>query len=202
MSHTETDELLERLARGEVAVAEELHAAYAAYLRTVIRRQLPGRLRTRFDSADVVQSVWVHVVRRLASSGWQVRNEFQLRALLAVIARRRLVSRARTHARTVPEENDGSAALEARPAKGEPRPSEVAQAEELWERMLTLCPPEHHAILRLRREGLTLSEIAARTGLHEGSIRRILRRLARELALHIDPLDNTPELPSSSGGEQ
>ena len=47
--------------------------------------------------------------------------------------------------------------------------------------MLDLCPPEHHEVLVLRREGLPLVEIAARTGLHEGSVRRILRRLAREL---------------------
>src|SRR5436190_1174477 len=69
-----------------------------------------------------------------------------------------------------------------------PRPSEVAQANDLWDRLLALCPPEHHAILRLRRDGLPLEEIAARTGLHEGSVRRILRRLARELALAEEPL--------------
>jgi RNA polymerase sigma-70 factor (ECF subfamily) len=52
----------------------------------------------------------------------------------------------------------------------------------LWERLLALCPPEHHEVLRLRRAGLTLEEVAERTGLHEGSVRRILRRLARHIA--------------------
>jgi RNA polymerase sigma-70 factor (ECF subfamily) len=54
--------------------------------------------------------------------------------------------------------------------------------------MLAFCPPEHHALLRLRRTGMTLVEIASRTGMHEGSIRRILRRLASQFALHHEPL--------------
>jgi RNA polymerase sigma-70 factor (ECF subfamily) len=78
--------------------------------------------------------------------------------------------------------------LEGVPAAHEPRPSEVAQAGELWERMLALCPPEHHEVLRLRRQGVLLTEIASRTGLHEGSVRRILRQLARQLALDQEPL--------------
>jgi len=48
--------------------------------------------------------------------------------------------------------------------------------------MLALCPPAHQELLRLRREGVPLAEIAARTGLHPGSIRRILRDLARKMA--------------------
>ncbi len=50
-------------------------------------------------------------------------------------------------------------------------------------RMLEECSPAHREILILKRQGLPNSEIAARTGLHEGSIRRILYELARRLAL-------------------
>ena len=60
--------------------------------------------------------------------------------------------------------------------------TEAAQANDLWDRMLDLLPPEHHPILALRREGVPLAEIAARTGLHEGSVRRILGALWRRLA--------------------
>ena len=48
--------------------------------------------------------------------------------------------------------------------------------------MLELCPPAHHELLRLKRQGLSLAEIAARTSLHEGSVRRILYDLARKVA--------------------
>jgi RNA polymerase sigma-70 factor (ECF subfamily) len=61
--------------------------------------------------------------------------------------------------------------------------------------MLALCPPAHHDVLRLRREGLRLEEIAARTGLHEGSVRRILRKLARQVGFP----DDNPGGPGEAG---
>lgn len=193
MTADPADLLLDQLARGDVEAAAELYAAFTPYLRAVVRRQLSDALRPKFDSADVVQSVWVHVVRQLGKAGWKVRDGDQLRALLATIARRRLVSRVRQHARAAGAERGGAAGLEDVPAATDARPSQVAQADELWDKMLRLCPPEHHEVLRLRREGLLLAEIAARTGLHEGSVRRILRRLARELALREEPLAGAGE---------
>jgi RNA polymerase sigma-70 factor (ECF subfamily) len=47
---------------------------------------------------------------------------------------------------------------------------------------LTLCPPAHRELLQLKRQGLSLAELAARTGLHASSIRRILYTLARRFA--------------------
>lgn len=182
------DRLLEQLNRGEVAAAEELFAAYAPYLKAVVRGHLSDRLRAKFDSADVVQSVWVQVVRRLREDGWRLGTEAELRALLTTIARRRAISRIRQHAPAAGRERRLGDGAEPVPAADGPRPSEVAQADELWQRMLRLCPPGHHEVLRFRREGLSSDEIAARTGLHEGSVRRILRRLARDLALTERPL--------------
>ncbi len=179
MSGTDIDGVLARLARGETAAADELYTAYSAYVRAVVRRRLSPHLRTKFDSADVAQSVWAQVVRR-AGEGWQVGSEPELRATLAVIARRRLATRARTHSR--PAERAGDAALGDVPTARHSTPSQVARARELWDRLLELCPPEHREVLRLRRDGLPLAEVAARTGLHEGSVRRILRRLFREVA--------------------
>ena len=53
----------------------------------------------------------------------------------------------------------------------------------MWESLLSLCPPQHRQILHLKQQGLSLGEIATRTGLHPGSIRRILYELAGRLAL-------------------
>jgi DNA-directed RNA polymerase specialized sigma24 family protein len=64
----------------------------------------------------------------------------------------------------------------------QPRPSEVAQAEELWQEMLARYPPAHQELLRLKREGKSLAEIAEQTGLHPSSVRRILYELARHFA--------------------
>jgi len=194
MAESPANALIDRLARGDMQAAGALFDAYAPYLRALVRRQLSDQLRAKFDSADVVQSVWVQVVRRLGRDGWTVDDEARLRALLATIARRRLLTRVRQLSAGVAAEKAGADEAEAVPDDSRRRPSEVVQAEELWDTMLDLCPPEHHPVLVLRREGLPLAEIAARTGLHEGSVRRILRRLARELALRAEPLAPEPEL--------
>jgi RNA polymerase sigma-70 factor (ECF subfamily) len=69
------------------------------------------------------------------------------------------------------------------PTAAHAQPRDIVQAEDLWRQMLELCPPEHRDLLRLKREGLPMEELVARTGLHPGSIRRVLRNLARRLAL-------------------
>lgn len=188
MPDQQLDDVLGQLNRGELEVAEALFRAYTPYLRAIVRRQLSDRLRSQFDSTDVVQSVWVQVVKHLGQDGWPIGNEEQLRGLLATIAKRRLFNRIR-------KDDHGADAQEVKfdawddvSQQRYERASEVAQADETWSRMLALCPPEHQQILHLRREGLLLDEIAARTGLHEGSVRRILRKLAREMALRQEPL--------------
>jgi RNA polymerase sigma-70 factor (ECF subfamily) len=192
-------DLLEQFARGDPHAVEALYRAYTPYLRAVVRRLLSDRLRSKFDSADVVQSVWVQVVGQLGRAGWRVDNENQLRALLTTIARRRLVTRARRHSHAPVEQAPERHEWEGVPEAGLPRPSEVVQADELWDRMLRLCPPEHHPVLVLRRQGLRLAEIASRTGLHEGSVRRILRQLSRELAIRNEPFPEAGDDTRSDG---
>jgi RNA polymerase sigma-70 factor (ECF subfamily) len=187
------DLLLERVGAGDAAAAEQAVRDYEPYLRLVIRRYLSGPLRAKFDSADVVQSVWVHVLQALRRGAWRLTDRASLRALLVTVARRRLVSRYRHHRGALEREQaSGCALVEGLPARRQPRPSEVAQANELWNRLLALCPPANHELLRLRRQGLPLREIATKTGMHEGSVRRVLRRLARQLALLQEPLAPVP----------
>ena len=181
------DLLLKPLSQGDLAAVDRLVTDYEPYLRTLVRHSLPGPLRAKFDSLDVVQSVWVHVLHGLRRGGWDIPDRAHLLALLVTLTRRRLISLYRHHRPSVACEAPGGTDLEAVPAAHQPRPSEVVEAGELWERMLALCPPEYHELLRLRRQGLLLREIAARTGLHEGSVRRIFRQLARQLALGQGP---------------
>jgi RNA polymerase sigma-70 factor (ECF subfamily) len=187
MSAEPLEGLLERVRRGDSDAAEQFVSAYEPHLRQVVHRSLPDWVRPHFDSVDVVQSVWAHVLTGLRSGAWHFPDPARLRAFLVKVARRRLISRARRYPAAARQPSPGTD-LDALPAPEQARPSEVAQATELWERMLSLCPPGHHEVLRLRRQGLCLEEIARRTGLHEGSVRRILRQLARELTLLREPL--------------
>jgi RNA polymerase sigma-70 factor (ECF subfamily) len=187
MTDDPLDALLEKLATGDLAAAEQVFVAYEPYLRMVVRRCLPGRLRAKFDSIDVVQSVWVHVLRGLRQRRWQFLDKPHLCAFLVQVARRRLTTRLRHHHTALEREQSWGTNLEELLPSGQPEPGEIAQADELWQRILALCPAEHHTLLHLRRTGMTLVEIAARTGMHEGSVRRVLRRLARQLAGSTEP---------------
>jgi RNA polymerase sigma factor (sigma-70 family) len=179
--------LLEKLRQGDAAAATQLFLAYEPYLRLVVRRQISAALRAKFDSADVVQSVWASVLQGFRQGSWHFRDAEHLRAFLVKATRNRFLDRVRQHLRELEheqrlvDEDDGGL-----PPSPHPRPGEVAQAEELWQRLLGLCPAAHVEVLHLKRQGLPLAEIAARTGLHEGSVRRILYEVARRLAADPD----------------
>jgi RNA polymerase sigma factor (sigma-70 family) len=177
------DELLDRLCDGDAAAAERVFVEFEPYLRKAIRRQLRGRLRHKFDSADILQSVWVDLLRGFRERCWRFADADQLRGFLFVATRNRLIDRSRKYQNAASREE--SLGDDERPDKlvsSQPRPSETVQADDLWIRLLASCPPERRPVLYLRREGHSLAEIAARTGLHRDSIRRILRTLAGHVA--------------------
>jgi RNA polymerase sigma-70 factor (ECF subfamily) len=178
------ESLLGKLCSGDVSAAEQVFLAYEPYLRKVVRRQLPPRLRAKFDSVDIVQSVWVDLLEGFRAAGWRFADVAHLRAFLLQATRHRFIDRVRQYQTGVEREQPlARMDPEQVPVAKQPRPSEVVQADDLWQKLLALCPPEHQAILRLRRQGHLLAEIAARTGLHVDSVRRILRRLARQVAI-------------------
>jgi RNA polymerase sigma factor (sigma-70 family) len=178
------DELVERLNKGDITAAERAFVAYEPYLRMAVRRRLSGPLRTKFDSMDIVQSVWADVLLGLGEAGWRFADRSHFRAFLVRIARNRLIDHHRQHHRAIEKERPlVTITPDDSPKAPDPRPSEIAQGRELWKLMLDECSPAHREILILKRQGLLLDEIAARTGLHEGSIRRILYDLARRLAI-------------------
>ena len=183
MTVNSLDELLERLNGGDPAAAEEAFVAYEPYLRKVVRRLLPAELRRKFDSIDVVQSVCGDVFAAFRAGGMRFNTVAQLRAFLIKATRNRFIDRVRQHRSAVRLERPlGDCEPEHLPRSTQPRPSEAAAAGELWDRLLALCPPEHHRLLVLRRRGATATEIAAEVGMHEGSVRRVLRELSVRLA--------------------
>jgi RNA polymerase sigma-70 factor (ECF subfamily) len=183
MNTPSLDTLLENLANGESEAAERVFRDYEPFLRAMVRRRLTPMLRAKFDSMDVVQSVWADVLKGYREEGWQFNDAEHLKAFLARVTYNHFATHCRRHRaaleREQPLQEDGS---RAEAASGQPRPSQVAQADELWTMLMDLCPPAHRQILELKGQGVPLAEIAERTGLHESSVRRILYELAKKLA--------------------
>jgi RNA polymerase sigma-70 factor (ECF subfamily) len=184
MNHESLDQWIGRLNGGDTEAVERVFLAYEPYLRIAVRRRLSRRLRSKFDSRDIVQSVFADVVRGVRDGGWHFAGTAQLEALLRKIAWRRLADRYQRHALALDREHS----LEETPSKSlgdtaQARPSQEAQGREFWERILSACPPAHHDVVRLRMHGHRMRDIAERTGMHEGSVRRILYELARRLSI-------------------
>jgi RNA polymerase sigma factor (sigma-70 family) len=213
MSDDHLDRLVERLNDGDLEAAERAFTAYEPYLRMAVRRRISGRLRAKLDSMDVVQSAWADVLRGFRDTGWRFADRSHLRAFLLRIVYCRLIDRQRQHHQALTRERSlDEVDPHELPRSAAPRPSEVAEGQEAWERLLNACPPRHQEIVRLRRQGLRLTEIAEQTGLHEGSVRRILYDLARRLSVsrrtatrsHGEPTDDhvlDPDLDPPSPGD-
>ncbi len=175
--------LLSRLNQGDPEALGQIFQTYEPYLRMVIRRQMSARLRAKFDSTDIVQSVWAEIVDGLRHAKWSFETHDQLRAFLVKMTRHRFVDKLRRqrrilkHEMTLPPQD-----VETLAVTGSPRASECVYAEELWHQMLKLCPPAHYQVLQLKRQGASLDEIAQQTGLHKGSVRRILYQIGRMVA--------------------
>jgi RNA polymerase sigma factor (sigma-70 family) len=184
MSNDSLDTLLVKLSLGEDSAAERVFRDYGPILRAMVRKRLTPTLRTKFDSMDVVQSVWTDLLAAYRAKGWQFNDRDHLRAFLAKVTYNHFLIQCRRNRaairaeRPMPDRESPTT-----PASPQPRPSQIVQAVELWETILGDCSEAHGEILRLKRQGLPLAEIASRTGLHEGSVRRIIYEAARRMAV-------------------
>ena len=168
---------------------ESLVHEYEPYLRQMARRHLSPFLRTQIDSVDLVQSVWAHVLRAQNAGNERLADHAVLRAVLGKILRNRVIDHVRRMKASQRREQLSAPEQSQRQARTT-RPSEFAQANELWSRIESLCPVQHRPILQLKRQGLSLEEIAAATSLHPSSVRRILYDLARQVARDSSPTES------------
>jgi RNA polymerase sigma factor (sigma-70 family) len=189
MTDQPLDSLLEKLCSGDPVAMERVFLAFEPYLRMVVRKKLPTRLRAKFDSVDIVQSVWADLLRGFREDGWRFADEAHLRAFLVKLTRNRFIDHLRRHRTATSREHALEEIAPAdEPVSRLPSASELVQADELSEQMLALCHPAHREIVRLRMRGMPVAEIASRVALHVGSVHRILQDLACRVAVQRKPL--------------
>lgn len=175
------NELVVRLNNGDLAAAEQVFAKYEPYLRMIVRRQITGRLQAKFDSSDIVQSVWADLLVGFRDARWHFDDSGHLKAFLVKVTKNRFLDRVRQQRTTL--QNERSLTTDDENHLGHehaPRPSQQVRVDELWGEMVGSCSESHRVLLELKRQGKSLAEIAAQTGYHESSVRRILYDLARQ----------------------
>src|ERR1700730_13621779 len=95
MNDDPLDALLVKLSGGDDAAAEQVFRTYEPSLRLLVRRMLPAPMRSKFDSIDVVQSVWADLLQGFRNADWKFTNAAQLRAFLIKVTRNRFIDKVR-----------------------------------------------------------------------------------------------------------
>jgi RNA polymerase sigma-70 factor (ECF subfamily) len=171
--------LVAGLRTGDPAAADELYRRYGGFIRAAVRRRLDNRLRTRFDSLDFVQDVWVALLAAPADR-YTFDSPQALLGFLNRVAYRKVVDvfrqRFETQKADVTREQADGGELNPLRSPG-PTPSQWAIAGEEWDRLLNRFPPGHRAVLERLREGHSNEEVARLTNLNLTTVNRVIRRL-------------------------
>jgi RNA polymerase sigma-70 factor (ECF subfamily) len=174
-------DLIRRVRAGEEEAAAELVRLYEPTIRRVARVRLADdRLRRRFDSTDICQSVFASFFVRAALGQFDLESPEQLLGLLVSMSRKKVIDHAREEAaarrdyrRLMPEglEDKDFVAADATPS------TEAATGELLHEvrRRLT---DEERQLAEQRAAGRDWAQIAAECG---GSPEALRKQLARAI---------------------
>jgi RNA polymerase sigma-70 factor (ECF subfamily) len=176
-------DLIARAKLGDTAAFNQLMERFGGEVRMMVRGRLPKMLRGQFDSMDFVQAVWQSFFVDLKDGSPDFENARHLRKFLEGMARNKVFEQHRRLTKTekyaVKREERlyvrrGEREVERELVARGPTPSEAAQAGERLAQLTSGCSPREVEVITLRYQGLTLDEIASRTGMCERSARRII----------------------------
>jgi RNA polymerase sigma-70 factor (ECF subfamily) len=182
------DDFIARIRAGDDEAARELVARYEPIIRREVRVRLRDpRLYSRFDWADVCQSVMASFFVRAHAGQFDLKEPDQLLRLLVVMTRHKLAKQERRHRagrrdyRRLepgdPEHLEGQLAAV-------PSPSRLVASRELLEEFRRRLSAEERQLADLRAEGYEWAEIAARLGGTPGArSKQLARALDRVEAL-------------------
>jgi RNA polymerase sigma factor (sigma-70 family) len=174
---------------GDEVAARELLDRFGPEIRQVARGKLPRSLRARFDSIDIVQSIW----KSLFAKDGQILEKFETSrhfvGYLAGMARNK-VNQEHRKTRTrkydmgreeplIVRRGDQEFVREVRAT--DPSPSQNAQANDRLAQILQGRSELERRVVELRRDGLTYDEIAVELSVHEATVRRIIEAIRLRL---------------------
>jgi RNA polymerase sigma-70 factor (ECF subfamily) len=174
-----------RLEAGDPQAAEEVFARYAERLVHLAQRHLGGKVATREDGEDIVQSVFRTFFRRSEGGEFRIDTSGELWRLLVTITVRKVHARIRHHTRpkrSVGAEVAGEDAALADARAREPGPEELLMLVEQIEALVRGFPELHGKALALRLQGYSVPEIAGALKVSRRTIERALGLLRQRLA--------------------
>ena len=186
MQNDEFRNLMDEVRSGSEDAAVRALELYGDHIYRAVRRKLNRALRPRFDSQDFVQAVWASFFRH-RSQVVKFEGPDELIAFLTRVAGNKVIDECRHRLQTQKANVNRECSIDddlpqgAVPIGREPAPSQVAIANEQWERMIEGLPARYRRMLELRAQGETQKRIAKLLGVDERTVRRVLRRLGSRL---------------------
>jgi len=155
---------------------------YGPHIQRVVRRRLHHKLRSKFDSVDFVQMVWVSFFATPDRLSQFDKPEDVIRYLV-VMAKNKVVEESRRRfeyekcnvGRERPLEQPEI--VETSERRGD-TPSQIAIARERWQSLIEGEPERNRQILQMRMNGATFVEISESLGIHERTARQVMQKLA------------------------
>lgn len=184
MRSDEFEILVERIKGGSNDALSDLIEQYGESLSLVIRRRLHRLMRSQFDTDDFAQIVWASFFAGLERLSTFASAEAFERYLMQ-IAEHKVVDACRR--RMILQKNNvnrecrlDASTRKMEIASGDPTASHVLSVREQWEQLLERLPEHYRQMISLRAAGDTCQEIADKLGVHERTVRRVLKGLAKE----------------------
>lgn len=190
----EFEQLVRELRSGSTEAANRLVERYSSNILRAVRRELPQAIRSKLDSVDVFQSVWLSIlVKRNNLADFDTPQ--RLVAYLTQTAKLKVLEKYRRYTRTqaydVKREKRLSEPVETRRAAQENSPAvkhvladhrhavpvAALEAREAWETLLAACSERERKILTLRLEGKTYEAIASQLELSTRTIKRAMQHI-------------------------
>jgi len=145
--------------------------------------RLAEQIHRLLDPMDVVQQVWLDMLKQRRKNPSRFNAIRSLRAVLLNAAKRKTWQEHRSHSvcakrnvarvESMTYGKDG-VLLERHFVAAGGSPFDAVLADDLFQAMLAKRKPVEAEILRLRRDGYLIEEIAARVGRHERTVRRVI----------------------------
>jgi RNA polymerase sigma-70 factor (ECF subfamily) len=173
--------LFQQVVDGSEEAAHQLQRQYGQYIVMAVRQKLSRHLRSKFDSVDFVQDVWVSFFREPDRA---FESPEHLIGYLVNMAKNKVTdanrNRLHTEKRDVRREEPLAGSVEGQERQQafahDGTPSEAAISREMWQQMLEGQPPAYRKVLAMLRDGWTQEEVADELNLCRRTVQRIHSR--------------------------
>jgi RNA polymerase sigma-70 factor, ECF subfamily len=175
--------LLSRLRHGDKEAAADLYKRYARRVHGLARKSISGRLQSRLDAEDIVQSVFRMFFTAARGSAYDIPATADLWNLISVIALNKIRATAAFHRAAKRDVRLTAALHQDVPAQRTKGSSGLEISEAVIQEALESLPSRQRQILELRLRSYTVDEISQQLQRSKRTVERNLQGARDQLVI-------------------